>query len=308
MKKLLVCSVMVLCLCTTGYAACSHSGGHHSGGHHSSGCHHNGHSHNGYHSGSSGNSQPVYLVKQDFLKSRENFQNCDKHYMSVETIVNHYSDGTTRTLTNCTVFNTDGSVLVSGCRSVKHILYDKKHYFIICKNGCYLMDGEGNKISKRTYSRMDEFKPNRLIVKLDKRYGIIDLNENVIVPIKYQKFIVDGNGIFITKLNGYWGILDAENNVLVKNDCDRIKSVNDAILLKRYHKYGLADLDGKILYDIKYDKIKKLGEYILVKEGKKFFVLDSDGERINDFSYKKIKLERNNLYGYTDDSKWIELK
>lgn len=95
---------------------------------------------------------------------------------------------------------------------------------------------------------------------------------------------------------------------MVKNDCDKIKSLHDTILIKRYHKYGLANLDGKIIYDIKYEKIKKLGDYILVKDGKKYFALDSDGERVNDFSYRKIKLERNSLYGYTDDKKWVELK
>ena len=302
MKKFILCCVLVMCLCTTAYSACSHSGGHHS-----SGCHsHGGHNHQ--HHNSSGSSQPVYLVKQDYSKTEQKFPNCDKHYMTVETITSHYSDGSTRTTANCTIFNNDGAVLVSNCRNAKHIIYDKNHYFIICKNGCYLIDGDGNRITKKTYSRIDEYKPNRFVVKCDKKYGIIDLNEKVIVPIKYQKFILDGNGIFITKLNGYWGILDSDNNILVKNDCDKIKSLYDTILIKRYHKYGLANLDGKIIYDVKYDKIKKLGEYILVKDGKKYFVLDSDGEMFSEFSYKKIKLERNTLYGFTDDNKWVELK
>ena len=94
---------------------------------------------------------------------------------------------------------------------------------------------------------------------------------------------------------------------MVKNDCDKIKSLQDTILIKRYNKYGLADLDGKIIYEVKYDKIKKLGEYIVVKDGKKYFVLDYDGERMNDFSYKKIKLERNTLYGLSDDKVWVEI-
>ena len=296
MKKVFLCCLLALSLCTVAYGACSR-------------CSH-GHSHHGHHHPyhSSSGSSSVYVVSKNYTKTEQKFPNCNKHYMMVETVTYHYSDGSRRSFSNCTVYNADGSIIIADCRSVKHILYENKHYFIVCKNGCYLIDDIGNVISKRIYSRMDYLKENRLIVRHNKRYGIVDMKDDVIVPIKYQKFIIEGNGIFITKLNGYWGILDSDNNILVKNDCERIKSLHDTILVKRYNRYGLTDLDGKIICDIKYDKIKKLGEYILVKDGKKYFVLDSDGERINEFSYKKIKLERNTLYGQTDDKIWTEIK
>ena len=304
MKKIFLCFLLALSVCNVSNAACSHHGGYHAG------CTNHAHAtHHGHHpSHSSSGSQSVYVVSRDFSKSEQKFPNCTKHYMVVETITYHYSDGSRRSFTNCTVFNSDGTVLVADCRGVNHVMYNNNHYFIINKGGYYIIDSEGSKITQKTYSAMKEFKPDRLIVRHDKKYGIIDLKENVIVPIKYQKFITDGNGVFITKLNGYWGIVDSENNQLVKNDCDKIKSLHDTILIKRYNKYGLADLDGKMIYEVKYNKIKKLGEYIVVKDGKKYFVLDYDGERINDFSYKKIKLERNTLYGLGDDKAWVEIK
>ena len=303
MKKFFLCCLLTLCLCTAVHSACPHTGSHHSGCNHS-------HTHHGnrYSSHSSSSSGHVYVVNRDYSKTEQKFANCSKHYMVVETITYHYSDGSRRSFSNCTVYNADGAIIISDCRGVKHILYNNNHYFIISKNGYYLTDDKGNKITKKTYTSMKEFKPNRLVVRHNKKYGIIDLNENIIVPIKYQKFNVDGFGIFITKLNGYWGIVDSENNILVKNDCEKIKSLHDTILLKRYGKYGLADLNGKILYNIQYDKIKKLGEYILMRENKKYFVLDSDGNRINKSFYKKIKLERNTLYGLTNDKNWIEIK
>ncbi len=294
MKKILLCCCLVFVLSSminVSYARSYH--GHHSGHYYSS-------------RSSSGNN--IYVVSRDYTKTEQKFPNCNTHYMTVETVTFHYSDGSRRRFNNCTVYNSDGIVIESGCSSVKHILFENKHYFIICKGNCYLTDGEGNKISKRTYSWINEIKPNRLIVKYNKKYGIIDLKDNVIVPIKYQKFIIDGNGIFITKLNGYWGILDSENNILVENDCDKIKSLHDTILIKRYHKYGLTDLDGKTIFDIKYDKIKKLGEYILVRENNRYFVLNSDGERINDFVYKKIKLKRNSLYGLSENGIWTKIE
>ena len=303
MKKVFLCCILSLSLCTATYGAYSHSRGHyHSYGH----SHRHRLNYSGYRS--SGGSGHIYVTSKDYSKTEQKFPNCSTHYMIVEKITYHYSDGSRRSILSCTLCNSDGTVLISDCKDIKHILYNKKHYFIIAKNGYSLIDSEGNKITQKTYALIKDFKPNRLIVKYNRKYGIIDLKENAVVPIKYQKFKIDGNGIFIAKLNGYWGIVDSENNTLVKNDCERIKSLHDTIVLKRYGKYGLTDLDGKIIYDIKYEKIKKLGEYIIVRENKKYFVLDSDGDRINDFSYKKIKLERNTLYGLSDDKSWVEIK
>lgn len=295
MKKILLCCLIIFSLTLNCYASSRCGRGH---------CHHSHHNHS-YHSSSGSN--PIYIIGQDYKKTEQRFPNCNEHYIEVETYTYRYSDGSRRVYNNCTVYNADGTVIAADCISAKHLIYEKKHFFIIYKNGYYLIDSEGNRLTNNSYSKMDEFKPNRLIVRRNKKYGIIDLKENVIVPIKYQKFIVDGNGVFITKLNGYWGIVDSDNRILVENDCEKIKSLQSTILLKRYNKYGLTDLNGKIIYDIKYDKIKNLGEYILVREGKKYFILDSDGERINDFSYKRIKLERNSLYGLGDDKKWIKI-
>ena len=140
MKKILLCSLIVLSLCTACYAACSHSGCNHSGCSHS----HGGHS--GHHSNhsSSSSSEHVYLVKQDYKKTEQKFPNCNKHYMEVETRTYYYSDGTVRAINNVTLYNSDGTVLVSDCTRINHILYNNSHYFIVCKNGCYLMDSEGN--------------------------------------------------------------------------------------------------------------------------------------------------------------------
>ena len=302
MNNRILCCLISLSLCTIAYGACPHQNAH------ISNCRHNHNIHSTHHTnhGTSSDNQ-VYLVNQEYSKTEKKFPNCSKHYMIAETTIYHYSDGSRRSFSNYTVYNSDGTVLMENCKDVKHILYNNSHYFIISKNGYYLTDDKGNKITQKTYSNIREFKPNRLIVKRDKKYGIIDLKENIIVPAKYQKFNAEGN-IFITKLNGYWGILDSENNIHVKNECEKIKPFCDVILLKKYGKYGLADLKGNIIYDVKYNKIKKLGEYILVRENQKYFVLNSEGKRINDSLYKKIKLKRNTLYGLNDNKNWTEIQ
>ena len=257
------------------------------------------------HSTSNGSSQPVYLVRTEHNSSEEKFPNCAKHYMKTETTINHYSDGSRRTYINSTVYNQDGSVLASDCNKVSHVFNKNNHYFIICKNrsGCSIINSKGETLTNKNYSNIEELKENRYLVKYDKKFGIIDINENIITPVKYQKFQKISKDTFVTRLNGYYGILDIENNVLVKNDCEKIKPIHDAILIKRYGKYGLCNLEGKMLFATEFNKIKKLGEYILIEKDRKYQVLDYKGNMISDLKFKKVKLERNTLFGYIGKEK-----
>ena len=111
----------------------------------------------------------------------------------------------------------------------------------------------------------------------------------------------------IARLNGYYGVIDYDNNTLIYPDCEKIKPLNDTLLIKRYRKYGLANLEGEKILEPHYDKIKKLGEYILIKQNDRYGVLNSDGEFMDEIMYKRIKLERNRLKGTKDNRTWTEL-
>lgn len=250
-----------------------------------------------------------YVTYKDYFQEEMNFANCNKHYAVKETTVYYYSNGTRRSYITSTIFNQDGSVLESDCSNVKHLVYNKKHYFTFYKNKKYqIIDEFGNYISVNNYKLMKELAPNRLLVKLDKRFGIIDLNNNIITPIKYKEFEQLEPNLFLTKLNGYYGLCDNSNNILIKNEHDKIKPLYETYLLKKYNKYGLTNKSGKLILPIEYDKIKKLGEYILIEKDGKYGVLDSFGNIIAKPIYKKIRLERNHLEGKLTGNYWQSLK
>ncbi len=258
-----------------------------------------------YHSSSSSHS---YLVGKDEIHQEHKFPNCQKHYLQKHTTVYFYSNGTRSSYTNNTILNTDGTIIQSECSSVKHLIYEDKHYFIVYKGKGYkILDDNGEELTLKKYSKMEEIVSDRLLVRYDKKYGIIDLDENVIVPLKYKSFDRVGKNLFITNLNGYYGMIDYSNNVLIKNEYDKIKPLYNTFLLKQYGLYGLADINGKIILEAQYDKIKKLGEYILVKKDKKYGVYDSVGNKITDIKYKDIRLERNVLEGKLNSGRWVEI-
>lgn len=289
MKKIITSILTILFLCTPIVQA----------SHHHSRCAH-------HYRGSHSSSSTPYIVSRDYKTTEQRFSNCDKHYAITETITYFYNDGRRVVYNNSTIYKKDGTLIQENCLSVKHLIYENKHYFIVRQpnRGYKVINEDGEALTTKIYSGMNEIIPNRLLVKYKKKYGIIDLNENIVAPIKYQKVFRVEETVYITKLNGYYGVLDAEGNVLIKNEYDKIKLINDSLMLKKYGKYGIADTYGKILFDTEYDKIKKLGEYILLKKDNQYIALDSDGTRLSDFKYKKIKLERNSLKGLTKDNTW----
>lgn len=249
-----------------------------------------------YHSGCSSNC--VYLVRSDNFEEEQAFKNCSKHTLLTQGTTNYYSNGAVRTYYSYTILNQDKTPLISDCSDVKHIVQDKKHYFLVKQNKYYkIINDEGFELTKRKYLKMNEIAPNKILVSVDKKYGVIDIFENVIVPIKYQKFEQLSSNLFKTKLNGYWGLVDNSNNILLKNEFDKIELLYDTYIAKKGDKYTFLDLAGKtILTDL--DKIKKMGEYILVKKDKLYGVFDSMGNQKTEIKYSKIKLERNNLKVY----------
>ena len=258
-----------------------------------------------YHHGSC----PVYLVNKDYVTQEQYFNKCKTHYVIKETIIFFYSHGTRRSFTNCTIYNTDGTILETDCLSVKHLLINNKHFFVIYKNGKYsVINDKGEFLTTKKYKQMTEVGTNKLLVKLDKKFGIIDINENIIVPIKYKKFEKTDKNLFITKLNGYYGMIDNNNQVLVKNEYEKITPLYETYLLKKYGLYGLADKNGKIILEAENGSIKKLGEFIIVKQDKKYNVYDASGMKISEKSYKKIRLNRNTLEGKLKKVGWVAIQ
>jgi hypothetical protein len=234
------------------------------------------------------------------------YPDCKEHYVVQETTTSLYSDGSKRTYANNNIYNSDGSVLISNCSDVKHVMYDDKHYFIVKRDKNYeIIDDKAQPVTIRQYSKIQELDKNRLLVKYNKRYGIIDLSEQTIVPIKYQKFDEISHNIFLTKLGKYYGIVDVNNRIIIDNDCDRIKPLFDTFVVKKGDKYGLLDLNTNTILKTEYDKIGKIGEYITVKKNRKYQVYDYSGKLLAPNQYKRLRLNRNHLQGYIN--RWVDV-
>lgn len=253
-------------------------------------------------------SPPDFLVNSEHLREEQNFPNCKEHIKVTDTYIDVYSRSGQSTYVRYTAKRKDGSVIIDRCRKIEHAIHNGNHYFIVNKNKkCGIIKSNGEYVTSKNYSYLEEIEPNRVFACINKKCGVIDFNEKVIVPIKYKKFEKVGKDIYITKLNGYYGMMNSSNVTFIKNQYDKITPLNNTFLIKSNWKYGLADSNAKIILEPIYDKISALDEYIIVKLNKQYQVYDSNGKLISDKYYSKVSLKKNVLKGKPAENEWVDV-
>lgn len=253
---------------------------------------------------------PRMLIGKTYYQNEFTFNNCNEHFLYKETVVYHYSDGSKNYFYNYGIINKDKTFLIENCSDIQHIIFNNEHYFLIKKNGYYnIIDKNGVLLTQNKYKTMTRLDNNTILVKSNnKRFGIIDIKGNEIIPIKYHSFEQIKKDLFITKLNGYYGLINTTTNKRLKNEYDKIKPLQNTLLLKKYDKYGLANNKGEVILPTIYNKIEQLEQFILIKEKSQISILNNAGKKITDKTYKKIRINRNTLEGLTNDKKWIKIE
>jgi hypothetical protein len=85
------------------------------------------------------------------------------------------------------------------------------------ENGKFgLVDKNNNIIVPYKYDLLYQFKNSFAPYKLNDKYGFIDENGNEIIPPKYEHLSFFDNGFAKYKLNGKFGFIDEKGNELTK--------------------------------------------------------------------------------------------
>ena len=110
-----------------------------------------------YHHRSSSSSNHVYLIKKEQSEVKSAFPNCSEHLLVTNTTISHYSDGTRRVYKIYSVLDKNGATIITNAFDIKHIIFEKKHYFLAKKNKQYkIFDTNGRVLNIREYSFMEE--------------------------------------------------------------------------------------------------------------------------------------------------------
>ena len=169
------------------------------------------------------------------------------------------------------------------------------------------------------------YEENILRIKLNGKYGLIDLRGKELLQPEYDEItVLQGieNSIIIKK-DGKVGLVNDNGSIIVEPEYAEIKNLGNSykdgyITINQNGKYGVVSATKKQMLENKYDEIAQiyLKEYYLVKEDGKQKVIDSKGNTIIENGFDEVKsatsngiiFVKDNLYGEMRTSGEISIK
>ena len=173
---------------------------------------------------------------------------------------------------------------------------DKENIYLInAKNGQYGVIKNDKQIINNEYQSISYDEANNLLViEKSKKYGVADLNGNIIVPTKFDQIDITGiylyaknsQGTVIYNNNGTEANIDTNISILnTSNEKYRIRINNE-----NGTKYGVIGKDGKQIIEEKYNYIEYLYDnYFIVSNSKSKLGVIDDKDNI------KIEIKNDSL-------------
>ena len=149
---------------------------------------------------------------------------------------------------------------------------------------------------------------NFLIVSKNKKFGIIDVDKKVLLPIEYEEISnwveYSPENRHLIRKNGKFGMIESETfKEKIPPVYEFVFTANDRVFAGKDKKYGIIDLNNKIICPFIYDELKLIPAYrsgftdykIYAKKGNEFYEIDFNGKILNSISEKAYK-EKTKLY------------
>ncbi|MGF1639161.1 MAG: WG repeat-containing protein [Cyclobacteriaceae bacterium] len=119
-------------------------------------------------------------------------------------------------------------------------------------------------------------------VKIDGKYGFVDVNGNLRIANRYEAIGSYENGYAPIKILGKWGYVDKRETLVVQPKYDTVYGfVDDFCVVSQASRFGLIDKKGDLIIRPEFDLIERLpqGGYMSLQDGKKGLI-GSDGRHI----------------------------
>lgn len=208
------------------------------------------------------------------------------------------------------------------------ISLDGENYFGVQKQNKWGVYSQKNNdlIIPIEYDKLDYcggcgMKPNYIYAKSNEKWGIVNFENEVLVPFEYD-FPAHGNmrsGNWVTNLEKQDKSLIinlSSKEVYIESEYEDMRIVNDFLALKKNGKFALVNSDGVHIIEYKYDTVNELynqfysGDYVEVKVGGKSGVIDKSGHVIiepNKYHYISVSGDNEGFIVYDEDSKKMGL-
>ena len=222
----------------------------------------------------------VYLGK-DFVIGRHNW-NFEKLFSSVPVTVSPQNDKLT-SINGIPIRINDNTPILCSCGD---------GYYELKRNGKYgIIDSQLNTITLFKYDSIWSFDDNGLcLVRIDMphgyKYGYVNVNGDEQIAVKYDDVCSFENGLAVAKLNGLYGIINEQDDVVVPFNLDYpdVRGLSNGYATMRGHngKWGAIDANGQVVIPCEYDSFIVFDENGVdrVKKDGEEFLINTKGERL----------------------------
>lgn len=160
------------------------------------------------------------------------------------------------------------------------------------------IDKKGDFIIKPKFRDASTFDKNGFaVVKIDRKWGIIDLTGAYVVEPKYNYLILQDEGVYEARLGDKDFFIDIDENHVEPptfhfNPFKENDNPDFEITIKD-EKYGAKDKEGKIIINPKYDYLWYDGkeEIFLFRKGRKWGIIDRHGKIVMPPKYEILRFQ-----------------
>ncbi|MDQ3393275.1 MAG: WG repeat-containing protein [Bacteroidota bacterium] len=187
--------------------------------------------------------------------------------------------------------------------------------YIFKKDGKFGIVTTEGKIKVGLNSRFQELHPlkdNYLGVKINHKYGFVDINGDLRISNQYDAIGYYQEGLAPIKLRGNWGYIDKIERIIIQPAFDHAYNFSDGLaIVMKNNKYGLVNKAGKIVLPLEYDRLEKTkGKNYLCFLNEKVGLTNEQGrlmvfpkfDAIEDLHNGYLIIKRQNKFGLLSNS------
>jgi len=134
---------------------------------------------------------------------------------------------------------------------------------IAVKNGHKwgFIDRDGKIIVPLKYNRVHSFSEGLAVVRIGQKHGCIDVNGNIIIPLMYDEIGISSQGLMTAQKGDKWGYINHNNEVVIPFRYKGARAFGSSDYLKGTALaigeggYGIIDRDGNTIIPFKYDNL-----------------------------------------------------
>lgn len=136
-----------------------------------------------------------------------------------------------------------------------------------------------------------DFQDGYAWVRRGAKYGVINTNGELVLPIIYDKVTLGNEGQFVVKKQQLYGILDTSQSPLIPIVYERIKPFQNGLALaKQNGRYGYLNLANEWAIEPQYLQASSFAENraVVLNEAEEFELINPEGQNFTREGYRQL--------------------